>query len=49
VPNALRMKQHLLAVYIITFEFLHAIRNLEKFIVVKTTSKQKIPMKEVRN
>jgi len=42
------LKQHLLAVYIITFYYFHAIRNLEKFIFVKTTSKKKIPKKEVK-
>jgi len=44
--NALRIKQHLLTVYITT---LYAIRNLKKFIIVKNISKQNIPMKEVRN
>jgi len=42
------IKQHLLAVYIITFHFLQAIIKLEKFIFIKTTSKEKIPKKEVR-
>jgi len=40
VLNALRIKQHLLTVYIITFQFLHAIGNLEKFILVKITSEK---------
>ena len=40
------IKQHLLAVYIIIFHFLQAIIKLEKFIFVKTTSKEKIPKKE---
>lgn len=46
-PSAFKIKQHLLAVYIITFHFLQAIIKLEKFIFVKTTSKEKIPKKEV--
>ena len=48
-PSAFMIKQHLLAVYIITFHFLQAIIKLEKFIFVKTTSKKKIPKKEVRD
>jgi hypothetical protein len=41
VPSTCQIKQHLLAVYIITFRIFHAIKNLEKFILIKTTSKQK--------
>jgi hypothetical protein len=41
VLSAFKIKQHLLAVYIITFHFLYAIQNLENFIFVKTTSEQK--------
>ena len=48
VPSAFKIKQYLVAVYIITFHFLQAIIKLEKFIFVKTTSKGKIPKKEVR-
>ena len=46
MPSAFQIKQHLLAVYIITFYYFHAIKNLGKFIFVKITSKQKIPKKE---
>ena len=48
VPSAFKIKQHLVTVYIIKFHFLQAIIKLEKFIFVKTTSKEKIPKKEVR-
>jgi len=47
-PSAFKIKQHLVAVYIITFHFLQAIIKLEKFIFVKITSKEKISKKEVR-
>jgi len=40
-PSAFKIKQHLVAVYIITFHFLQAIIKLEKFIFVKITSKEK--------
>jgi hypothetical protein len=44
---AFKIKQHLLAVYIITFYFLNAIRNFAKFIFANTTFKQNISKKEV--
>ena len=46
--SAFKIKQYLVAVYIITFHFLQGIIKLEKFIFVKTTSKGKIPKEEVR-
>ena len=46
-PSAVMIKQHLLAVYIITFHFLQAIIKLKEFIFLNTTSKEKIPKKEV--
>ena len=46
VPSAFKIKQYLVAVYIITFHFLQAIIKLEKFISVKTTSKEKYQRKK---
>ena len=40
VPSTFKTKQHLLAAYIITYHFFHAIGNLEKFIFAKTASKK---------